>query len=982
MTTTAATFASALEPLPAELQDEVARHWQTYTTAAQQADVPLPPAALLESLAHVWACSEFVARTCCREPHLLHDLLTSGDLATSRASGDYAGRLANHLADVGNEEALHRELRRFRRREMVRIAWRDLAGGVPLTETLADLSDLAEAAVDQTLRKLYDWHCQRFGTPRDAHGRPQQLVVLGMGKLGGRELNYSSDIDLILTFPQDGVTDGRRSIDNEEFFRRLAQNLVKALNAITADGFVFRVDLRLRPFGDSGPLVLPFSALVDYYQVHGRDWERYALIKARVIAGDPTDGAELLAQLRPFVYRRYLDYGAFEALRGMKALIAKEVERKGLRRNIKLGPGGIREIEFIGQVFQLIYGGREAALRERGIQPVLDYLGASGRLPGEAVAQLQAAYDFLRRVENRLQAWADQQTYNVPTEPLAKRRLAHALGFADWPAFRQALMQHTRRVTNQFEQVFAAPQTESGSAPAALDLATVWRGAVSGDEAIQFLRERGYVDAATVWQWLQDFRQSLSYRSLSQRGRERMDQLLPLLLGAVVAGARDQPDATLDRLLRLLAAVGRRSVYLALLVDHPLALSQLVRLCAASVWISRLLARYPLLLDELLNPATLYHPPARQQLGEDLQNYLVQVPAGDTEELLNGLRHFKQTNVLRVAAADVSDALPLMVVSDHLTEIAEVLLRKVLQLAWADLLPRYGQPVCRVDGVERPAAFAIVAYGKLGGIELNYSSDLDIVFLHDSEGERQQTQGPHELDNPTFFARLVQRIIYWLTTRTGAGELYEVDMRLRPSGRAGLLVSSFEAFAEYQRHEAWTWEHQALVRARVVAGPPALAERFAAIRREVLSRPRDPVLLRREVREMRERMRVELGSGQPGWFDLKQDPGGIADIEFMVQYAVLAYAHAHPELLIYTDNIRQLDGLRDGGVFSGAAVALLQDSYRALRRRLHRQTLQEQSRLIPDDQLREYREGVLELWRQVMEPATDPAADDPGVPTA
>ncbi|TVR63647.1 MAG: bifunctional [glutamate--ammonia ligase]-adenylyl-L-tyrosine phosphorylase/[glutamate--ammonia-ligase] adenylyltransferase [Candidatus Competibacteraceae bacterium] len=959
-------FEKSLSRLPSALRLEVAQYWEAFNTAAAAAAVTPPTGAVLEPLVAVWAGSEFIARACIRDPALLVELLASDDLATSYASGDWAIRLERWLAEAADEDQLGIALRRFRRREMVRIAWRDLAGLAELKETLNDLTAVAEHAVDGALERLYDGQCQRFGTPRDAEGQPQRLVVLGMGKLGGRELNFSSDIDLIFAYPRQGQTDGARAISNEEFFRRLGQRLGKILAEPTAEGFVFRVDLRLRPFGDSGPLALSFAAFEDYCQHHGRDWERYAMIKARIIAGDREAGARLLEALRPFVYRRYLDYGAFEALRGMKAMIAQEVERKGLQHNIKLGPGGIREIEFIGQAFQLIYGGREPALRARGILRVLDTLGASGRLPISAVAALNEAYGFLRRVENRLQAWADQQTHHLPEEGLARLRLAYAMGYPDWEGFARELARHTAVVTQQFFQVFgdtASPEPDAAKA----DLAALWRDDPGEEDALFVLTEQGFAEPALAWNRLRALRGGFSYRTMSQRGRERLDALLPRVLEAVAA--TPQPAATLERVLDLLETVARRSVYLALLVDHPQALAQLVKLCAASGWIGKHLTRYPLLLDDLLSPASLYAPLDRPGLATELDLYLTRAPANDAEERLNALRYFKQAQVLRVAAADVSGAMPLMIVSDHLTEIAETLLRKVLELAWADLLPKFGIPGCVVDGVPRAAQFAILAYGKLGGIELNYGSDLDLVFLHDSAGERQLTAGPRQIDNPSFFAKLVQRIIHLLTARTGAGDLYEVDTRLRPSGRAGLLVTSFEAFAEYQRHQAWTWEHQALTRTRVVAGPATLAERFRTIRQEVLGRERDPVALRQEVRDMRERMRAELDASTAEVFDLKQGRGGIADIEFMVQYKILANAHRCPTLLTYTDNIRQLDGLEHAGILSVADAARLRSAYRGLRRRIHLLKLQEQPARIPVDEARDDRENVIRVWRRLMEDA-------------
>lgn len=959
-----AAFEKELNRLPPALRAEIAGYWQSFELAVRSGGWELPPDRVLAQLVAVWGCSEFVARACIREPALLADLIASGDLATVNGPEACATRLEQRLADIVDEGRLMAVLRQFRRREMVRIAWRDLAGLAGLAETLGDLSDLADVAVGAALDRLYAWQCRRYGVPRDAAGQAQHLVVLGMGKLGGRELNFSSDIDLIFAYPSKGETDGARAISNEEFFHRLGQRLGKVLAETTADGFVFRVDLRLRPFGESGPLVMSFAAFEDYYQHHGRDWERYAMIKARVIAGDLAAGERLLTGLRPFVYRRYLDYSAFTALREMKALITQEIQRKSMRRNVKLGPGGIREIEFIGQAFQLVYGGREPALRERGILRVLDVLGASGRLPEAAVQGLKRAYDFLRRVENRLQAWADQQTHHLPEDELARLRLAFAMGYGSWATFSQELGRHVEVVSQQFAQVFgAAPGLEPD---AALDgLAVLWRGEPSEETALHMLARHGFDDPPLAWSRLQALKNGFSYRAMSPRGRERLDQLVPRVLEAVVA--TPQPAVTLERVLRLLEAVARRSVYLALLADHPQVLAQLLKLFAASGWISQHLVRYPLLLDDLLNPGALYAPLDRERLALELDRHLEKVPAGDPEELLNALRYFKQTNVLRVAAADVSGAMPLMIVSDYLTEIAEVLLRKVLDLAWADLLPKFGQPRCVVDGEERDAGFAIVAYGKLGGIELNYGSDLDLVFLHDSAGERQVTDGPRQIDNPSFFAKLVQRIIHLVTTRTGAGDLYEVDTRLRPSGRAGLLVSSFEAFAEYQQHHAWTWEHQALVRSRVVAGSAALAERYRMIRQTILRQPRDPAALRQEVREMRERMRTELDTGTAELFDLKQGQGGIADIEFMVQYEILANAHRYPDLLAFTDNIRQLDGLERHGILPVADAARLRNAYRRLRRSIHRLKLQERPARVPVAEVRDAQESVVHVWRRRME---------------
>jgi len=960
-------FQSALSTLPKLLHEDLLRHWEQYQDNASRQQVKIPDdPAFWQQLIQVWSCSEFVARACIREPELLAEFWHERQLQSACNEQQLRDRLTALLDDCGsNEMLLGERLRTFRRRQMARIAWRDLAGLAELPVVLRELSDLADVMLDVSLHQLYDSLCQRYGTPCSDDGEPQQLVVLGMGKLGGRELNFSSDIDLIFAFPQRGQTGGAKSIDNEDFFRRLGQKLIKSLSEMTAEGFVYRVDMRLRPFGESGPLAIPFSAFEDYYQTHGREWERYAMIKARVVAGDKTQGELLLQALHPFVYRRYLDYGAFESLRGMKALIAQEVERKGLRRNVKLGPGGIREIEFIGQAFQLIYGGRESELRQRGILSVLDYLAASGRLSEDTVAELQQAYAFLRRTENRLQAWADQQTHNLPLDKTAKLRLAFSMGFTDWSRFVDALLQHVANVKEQFHLVFDSEQGEQQqNSNSQVDLGALWDDTKPDDDALEQLREQGFSEPEKALQSLQRLHDSFCYRALSQQGRARLHQLLPLLLHAV--GQVAQPEITLDRITRLLEAIARRSVYLALLVESPVALNQLVKLCGASPLLADYLSHYPLLLDELLNPSTLYQPLRRARLEEDLQRELEQA-GDDAERRIDAFRHFKQTNELRVAAADITHTIPLMVVSDYLTEIAEVVLRKVLALAWDELIARFGRPCCVIDGEHYHPELAIIAYGKLGGLELGYGSDLDLVFLHDSSGEQQYTDGEKSLDNASFFAKLAQRIIHWLSAHTTAGILYEVDTRLRPSGRSGLLVSSFSAFAEYQHKQAWTWEHQALVRTRMVAGPARLAERFQALRQDILTLPRDHDKLRQEVRDMRERMRLELGTHKSGMFHVKQDRGGIADVEFIVQYAVLAYANAEPLLARHSDNIRQISALEVCETLSSFEASQLRDSYRNLRRRAHQLRLQEQGNLVEDAALREERDTVIRIWQHLLE---------------
>ena len=953
--------------LPEPLTQKSQQIWENYTQACEQLGIePIAQGGFRTDLLRVWAYSDFVAMLCTRHPDILHELVASDDIAQSYSAQSYQEKLKHALAELNDFNVLSETLRRFRKREILRIAFRDLAGKAELKETLADLSHLADACVGQTLSLLHGWLSRDVGEPIGAvSGEPQSLIVLGMGKLGAYELNFSSDIDLIFTYAEDGETNGTRTLSNQEFFVRLGRQLIKALDETTAHGYVFRVDMRLRPFGDSGALAVSFDAMEDYYQNHGRDWERYAMVKARPIAGDAAAGQQLMDELRPFVYRRYLDFGAFEAIRDMKAMITQQVRRKGMENNVKLGAGGIREVEFIGQVFQLIRGGRERDLQVRPILQVLERLAQKNYLPAYVVDALSDAYYFLRHTENRLQAFNDMQTHLLPEPELARASLVAAMGFESWTEFEAELKKHMKTVHEHFAQVFSAPQAETQVCDAQTALHALWSGVWSEEQSIEHLSAMGFNDGAEVYRLLAQMRDSSNYRAMSKQARERLDVLIPMVLGAAVVTS--DAMATVVRLLRIIEAIGRRSAYFALLVEHPVALSQLAKLCHASPWITDYVSKHPLLLDELLDPRALYSPLSRQALSEDLANHLRDIAADDLEQQMEALRHFKQSNVLRVAAADVSKAIALMVVSDYLTEIAEVILSQVISQVWNDLSVKYGVP--DVAGEGQTPGFAVIAYGKMGGIELGYGSDLDLVFLYDSQVEGGNTSGEQSIANEVFFTRLGQRIIHMLATRTPSGELYEVDMRLRPSGASGLLVTSLRAFEDYQQNDAWTWEHQALVRARFVAGDASLGEAFRQTRESVLARPRDTAQLQTDVREMRERMRKELGAKAEDIFDIKQDTGGIADIEFIVQYCVLRWAKDYKDLAQFTDNVRILETLGKLGVLQAQEADLLAEAYRVYRAEVHRLTLQGQSAKAPVDQFEQSRKDVVQIWQKYMEAA-------------
>jgi glutamate-ammonia-ligase adenylyltransferase len=700
-------------------------HWQHWLDWAKEHGIPAPAdPSFAEARARVWDASEFVALSCARDPATLAELLASGDLRMPLGADTIAEQLREALAEVTNEERLSQALRRFRRRQMLRIVFRDLSGWAGLDETLEDLTRLADSCIRESLRLLEQWTRAELGVPQDGHARAQSLLVLGMGKLGARELNLSSDIDLIFAFPSAGrVEGGPRELSAEQFFNRLCQRLVKSLNAKTVDGFVFRVDTRLRPFGDAGPLAMSFDAMEGYYHSQAREWERYAMTKARVVAGEPEARAELEAMLRPFVYRRYLDFGAIASLRNLKALIDRELKRKGMADNVKLGPGGIREIEFIGQSFQLIRGGREPDLQVRPIQQVLALLGQKGLLEAETVTELTEAYRFLRLTENRLQAWRDEQTHSLPSASSARERLARSMGYEGWEGFEATLVAHRARVQRHFDAVFADPDEPSQTATS---VASLWERAPDQPEAVALLRAAGFDDAEAAWQQIIDFRDTAERRGLSTRGLARLGLVMPRLLEEVSAcGAA---DLTLSRVLKVLEAVLGRTAYLDLLAEHPDALHQLVRLSAKSPWFGERTARQPLLLDELLDPRRLFEPLHREDLEQELDQLLSGIDADDLEQRMERLRQFAQGNRLRVAAADVTGAIPLMVVSDYLTEIAEVTTARSLEIAWQDLVERHGCPP-GTDG-DSPG-FSVIGYGKVGGIELGYNSDLDLVFLYD-----------------------------------------------------------------------------------------------------------------------------------------------------------------------------------------------------------------------------------------------------------
>ncbi len=949
-----------LSQVPDSLQQTVTHYWHDWTLACDKAG--LDPALELAVTGRVWACSEFAARLCIRNPAMLSELMAEG-MQTERSPADYLQRVTQAIATAEpNDEDLMRVLRLLRQKEMLRIAWRDLAGLAEVEQVLYELSDFAEAVIAQTLAWLYQQTTENLGTPCNAQGEAQQMLVMAMGKLGGRELNFSSDIDLIFAYAEEGSTEGGRRLSNHEFFLRLARRLVRVLDEITVDGFVFRVDTRLRPNGDSGPLAMNFNAMELYYQLQGRDWERYAMIKAKIIGGEDTDRKQLAALLRPFTYRRYLDFGAFESIREMKGMIEAEMRRKGMKHNVKLGSGGIREIEFIGQTFQLIRGGPMPELQQRSILQVLRLLAEFGYLEQQEADRLRQSYLFLRKLENRLQMERDQQTHTLPTDELSRQRIRLAMGFDGWDDLMQALEQHRQAVARVFDSVIStAEQPETDSLHA---LQLFWSDVDNSESLRHWLVDSGCEQVDTIIEVLGRFRSSARIRALSADGVRRLQQLLQRLLKPVAVHAN--AVLLLNRVLEILSAIVGRPVYISLLLEYPGAQQQMLELCAASQWFTNELARYPILLDELLDAQELFRQNDREQMTTELNRLMSQVDEDDLEQQMERLRQFRRTEIFKLAATDVIDVHEIWDVGAKLSTIADVVLGKVFQLSWSALCKRHGIPVCSIDGEEYHPDMAIVAYGKLGGLEMGYGSDLDIVFLHDSSGEKQYTNGEKSIDNTQFFSRVAQKVLHILGTRTHSGMLYEADTRLRPDGRAGMMVSSVAAFEDYQRNKAWTWEHQALLRTRTITGSEPVRQEFARIRQSVLAVTQDPAKICADVVEMREKMRTHLASRDGSSINIKQDEGGLVDIEFTTQAGVLLNAAEHPEMLSVSSTLEFIDYLVAVGWYNSDEADDLATAYKLFRQQTNRQALEVEMPGNIIELLQPHLDRVTGIWNRLV----------------
>jgi glutamate-ammonia-ligase adenylyltransferase len=889
-------------------------------------------------ITHAVSCSPFLTRMLRKDALLLQDLLQH--LHKPYQLQEMQHFLAGY--EIFDEASLKKALRQLRSRVMARMISRDLSGLADLHEVMQTTSQLAECAINSALDYLHRWQAQVYGEPVDTDGNPQRLIVIGMGKLGGEELNVSSDIDLIFAYASAGVTNGEQTVSNQDFFTRLGKKLIAAIDEITEDGFVFRVDMRLRPFGSEGALVTNLDALEEYYQNNGREWERYAWIKGREVTG----GHAVSALLKPFVFRKYLDFGAFSSMRDLKVQIQRDVNSKGMHNNIKLGRGGIREIEFIAQVFQLIRGGRDSSLQIKSTLSVLQLLKTKAMLPEKTVAELTEAYIYLRNLEHRLMYLEDAQTQELPKSETSQALIAKAMNFDrksefGWPEFLAKLDGYRQQVQRHFDETFE--DADAGGSELEVETA-IWNGAVAEVQSITNLQEMGYQDAIESLRKLVNLHQGSRYKQLPELSRQRFDAVMPHVISQ--SAKMPNADVTLLRVMDLLESICRRASYLALLTEHPQAMQLLVKLCSSSPWLANYLAQHPILLDELLDTRTLYAAPDFDAMREELRGRLAEADM-DIEQQMDIMRHFKHASVFRFAAQDINGELPLETLSDYLSALADLILQVALETIW---------PTVRGKHLDTPK-FAVIGYGKLGGKELGYASDLDIIFLYDDDAP----------EAGEVYARFAQRINNWFNRLTSAGLLYETDLQLRPDGNSGLLVSSVAAFREYQLQKAWVWEHQAITRARFLAGQASIGAAFDEVRHEVMVQTRDQVKLKTEVLAMREKMRSAQHLKRDV-FDLKHSVGGIIDVEFLVQYLVLLNAPKYPQLTDNIGNIGLLKLMATLGIVNVELADQVAKAYREYRHVQHMLKLQGAAKIsVPMQEMAIHADVVRALWHQVFD---------------
>ena len=908
----------------------------------------------------VLALSEFVSNTIYSYPKECCQLIEQGALDDPSFHIEPASYVKEYVDDKLSDFDLKRRLRVLRRIHYMAIAWRDLCGFADINEVFEKLSSLAEAVVLRLLEVVRSQLKKVYGDAFDSDGSPLPLLVIGMGKLGGRELNFSSDIDLIFTYPMEGETSGPRVVTFREFFSKIVQRMANFLSDITSDTFCYRIDLRLRPFGDAGAIVNSFDALQVYYETQGRTWERYALVKGRILgqSGElDSYAAELTSMLRPFVYRRYLDYGAIQSLRKLKHLIESEVRRRCLNNNFKLGKGGIREIEFISQAFALMRGGRYTELREESLRKSLKNIISLDLIPREICEKLDESYVYLRRLENIIQEISDKQTQNLPDNSKDMARVVAAMNYDSEEHFRADLDEVMQFVHEEFKKV-VADEEDSEENYKNFDL---WEADSDLEEMCAEL-EPHMVNKENTRDMAGDIitlKTSLARMPVGPVGRETLLELMPKVIYLI---AKEQQSAALfKRMSGLIEKIALRTPYIQLLRDKNEVLERFIELLKDNHFASELITSHPILLDELFIPQYFTKPPSPDEFLSMLQEQLLRIDRDDLEAVMEELRLFKKIMVFRIALSDKAGKLPLMKISDALTWLAEALIKELIVIAWELNVQKYGEPEGR--SVNDPG-IAVIGYGKLGGIELGYKSDLDMVFL--KRAGDGVTNGENGVPESIFYQRLIQRIMHLATTTTVGGILYDLDMRLRPDGDTGVLISDTDSFDLYQKGRAWTWEHQALVRARPIAGSADIIEKFNQIREEVIRAEKDDKKLKEDVVGMREKMRSHLDRSSDKLYDIKHGVGGMIDIEFISQYLLLKYAPIYPQMKLWSDNVRILEECSNLGIVDKSITDELIAAYIDIRQVYHELSLADLPRLISvaDRIPATYR--VEEIWKKIF----------------
>ncbi len=904
----------------------------------------------------VWAYSDYVANLSLQQPAMLVGLFESGDIQKRPTLNEYRLALASIMAQKPDIDTLMYDLRRLRQREMIRFVWQRVTAQQSPRQIAALISDFAEAILSATIDYLSLCHQASLGVALDKNNQPCVLYVLGLGKLGGYDLNFSSDIDIMFTyFTPDHWQNTRKEWDPNQYFSKLVQTVVKVLSEVTQEGFVFRVDLRLRPFGQSAPVVMSYTAMEQYYQQHGREWERYALIKARIMnEGVQEEKETLQSLLRRFSYRRYVDYSVIEALRELKNLMDKQMQETAASDDIKLGRGGLREIEFIVQTFQLLKGGKDQRLQTPHLYTALNFIGKEGWLATEKTDQLREDYDLLRTMEDSVQMINDRQTQTYPSDELNRARLAFVMGYADWEDLIADLKPLRSRVSQQFETLFL---TRKQLLP---------EKSVHSEVFFKLWSLQSYESKEQNPDWIEVaktitlFRNSHAFIHLSKEAHTRLGNLMPLVLAVVFECAT--PNVYLQQFLKVISAVLRRSTYLSLLIENSNALFYLIQCCGQSVWMSEQLAQYPILLDSLLDQRLSLLSLDKMGLENRLEQALLSIPEDDTETQLEILRQIKNEYTLQAAMAYLTAQADDETVGLRLSHSAEAFLNVVARLAWRWVRVKYA--LCdEIDSVLPP--WAIIAYGTLGGKEMGFQSDLDLVFLYDN-GAKLGLDALIQQRRAEYAYQWARRVTYSLELKTYNGHLYKVDTQLRPSGEAGLLVSDISHFKMYQIEHAWLWEHQALLRARAVAGSVPMAVQFNGIREEVLARTRSADTVRQGIAAMRERMLSHSMACPSGKFDIKQGLGGLMDIEFMIQFLSLCALTSDEKPLSSGSHDQWLQWVADLGKISLESVQALRRIDRLYRQVLNQAALQNAPPWVDNALFNDERAIVQHLWQTLI----------------